>query len=83
MKTLLSDPEVLRRQYEQGHGDPAVDVRAEQEGARLERKLTALDREVARLLDAYQAEVTVCFERIIFAGENRCNDQQGFRGYPA
>jgi site-specific DNA recombinase len=57
VKTLLSDPEVLRRQYEQGHGDPAVDVRAEQERARLERKLTALDREVTRLIDAYQAEV--------------------------
>jgi site-specific DNA recombinase len=43
--------------YEQGRGDPAVDVRAEQERARLERKLTALDREVTRLIDAYQAEV--------------------------
>jgi hypothetical protein len=41
-------------QYEEGHGDPAVDVRAEQERARLERKLTALDREVTRLIDAYQ-----------------------------
>jgi site-specific DNA recombinase len=57
VKTLLSDPEVLRMQYEQGRGDPAVDVRAEQERARLERKLTALDREVTRLIDAYQAEV--------------------------
>jgi site-specific DNA recombinase len=57
VKTLLSDPEVLRRQYEQGHGDPAMDVHAEQERARLERKLTALDREVTRLIDAYQAEV--------------------------
>jgi site-specific DNA recombinase len=57
VKMLLSDPEVLRRQYAQGHGDPAVDVRAEQERARLERKLTALDREVTRLIDAYQAEV--------------------------
>jgi Skp family chaperone for outer membrane proteins len=57
VKTLLSDPAVLRRHYEQGHGDPAVDVRAEQERARLERKLTALDREVTRLIDAYQAEV--------------------------
>jgi site-specific DNA recombinase len=57
VKRLLSDPEVLRRQYAQGHGDPAVDVRAEQERGRLERKLAALDREVARLMDAYQAEV--------------------------
>ena len=57
VKRLLSDPEVLRRQYAQGHGDPAVDVRAAQERERLERKLAALDREVARLVDAYQAEV--------------------------
>lgn len=57
VRTLLSDPAVLRMPYEQGHGDPAVDVRAEQERARLERKLTALDREVTRLIDAYQAEV--------------------------
>jgi hypothetical protein len=34
-----------------------VDVRAEQERVRLERKLTTLDREVMRLIDAYQAEV--------------------------
>ena len=57
MKALLSDPAVLRTQYEQGRGDPAVDVRAEQERVRLERKLAALDREVTRLIDAYQAEV--------------------------
>jgi len=57
VQTLLADPEVLRQQYEQGRGDPAVDVRAEHERARLERKLTALEREKARLLDAYQAEV--------------------------
>ena len=57
VKTLLSDPEVLRTQYEQGHGDPAVDVRVEQERERLERKLPALDWEVRRLIDAYQAEV--------------------------
>jgi site-specific DNA recombinase len=57
VKTLLSDPAVLRMQYEQGRGDPAVDVRAAQERARLERKLAALDREVTRLIDAYQAEV--------------------------
>jgi site-specific DNA recombinase len=56
-KALLSDPAVLRAQYEQGHGDPAVDVRAEQERVRLERKLATLDREVTRLVDAYQAEV--------------------------
>jgi site-specific DNA recombinase len=57
VQALLADPEVLRQQYEQGHGDPAVDVRAEHERARLERKLTALEREKTRLVDAYQAEV--------------------------
>jgi hypothetical protein len=34
-----------------------VDVRAEHERVRLERKLTALEREKTRLVDAYQAEV--------------------------
>jgi site-specific DNA recombinase len=43
VQALLADPEVLRQQYEQGRGDPAVDVRAEHERARLERKLTALE----------------------------------------
>ena len=57
VQTLLADPAVLRQQYEQGRGDPAVDVRAEHERARLERKLTALEREKTRVLDAYQAEV--------------------------
>jgi site-specific DNA recombinase len=57
VKAWLSDPAVLRAPYEQGHGDPAVDVRTEQERVRLERKLAALDREVTRLVDAYQAEV--------------------------
>jgi hypothetical protein len=42
---FLADPAVLRQQYEQGHGDPAVDVRAEHERAQLARKLTALERE--------------------------------------
>lgn len=57
VQVLLSDPAVLRTQYEHGRGDPAVDVRAEQERIRLERQLAALDREVTRLVDAYQAEV--------------------------
>jgi hypothetical protein len=29
------------------------------------------------------AHATAFFDRIIFAGENRYNDQQGFRGDPA
>lgn len=57
VKAMLADPAVLRTQYTQGCGDPAVHVRAEQERVRLERKLAALDREVTRLVDAYQAEV--------------------------
>src|SRR5215475_12377753 len=57
VKALLSDPAVLRAQYEHGRGDPAVDVRAEQERGRLERKRASLEREVTRLIDAYQAEV--------------------------
>jgi site-specific DNA recombinase len=57
VKAMLADPAVLQTQYAQGRGDPAVDVRAEQERVRLERKLAALDREVTRLVDAYQAEV--------------------------
>jgi site-specific DNA recombinase len=56
-QTLLADPEVWRQQYEQGRGDPAIDVRAAHERARLERKLAALEREKTCLLDAYQAEV--------------------------
>ena len=56
-KALLADPAVLQTQYEQGRGDPAVDVQADQERERIERKLTGLDREVSRLIDAYQAEV--------------------------
>ena len=57
VKALLADPAVLQTQYEQGRGDPAVDVKADQERERIERKLTGLDREVSRLIDAYQAEV--------------------------
>jgi len=57
VQALLADPEVLRQQYEQGRGDPAVDVEAEHERVRLERKLNALEREKKRLVDAYQAGV--------------------------
>ena len=57
VQALLADPAVLQAQYEPGRGDPAVDARAEQERERIERKLTALDREIRRLSDAYQAEV--------------------------
>lgn len=57
VKAMLSDPELLKAQYQEGRGDPAVDNREEQEHRRIERKLAALDRETKRLVDAYQAEV--------------------------
>jgi hypothetical protein len=57
VKALLSDPAVLRLQYERGRGDAAVDVRAEQERTRLERTLVTCDREITRFLDAYHAGV--------------------------
>ena len=59
---VLADPAVLHAQDAQGRGDPAVAVRAQQERERRERKLTALAREVSRLIDAYQAEVIDLFE---------------------
>jgi len=31
VKALLADPAVFQTQYEQGRGDPAVDVKADQE----------------------------------------------------
>jgi len=57
VRELLSNPELLRARYEEGHGDPAVEARDEQERVRIERKLQALEREVQRLIDAYQAGV--------------------------
>src|SRR5262249_22572852 len=57
VKALLSDPAVWRMPSERGRRDPAVDVRAEQERTGLERKLAAFDREMTRLIDAYQAGV--------------------------
>lgn len=57
VKDLLSDPELLKARYEEGRGDPAVDSEEEREKERIGRKLKALEREVGRLIDAYQAEV--------------------------
>jgi site-specific DNA recombinase len=74
VKTLSSDPAVLRMQYEHGRGDPAVDVRAEQERTRLERKLATFDREMARLIDAYQAGVIELDE---LAERHQPIDEQG------
>jgi site-specific DNA recombinase len=57
VRELLSDTELLRARYADGQGDPAVEGRDERERGRLERQLTALEREVQRLIDAYQASV--------------------------
>ena len=54
---LLSNSELLRARYEEGHGDPAIEERDEQERVRIERKLQSLEREIQRLIDAYQAGV--------------------------
>lgn len=57
VQELLSDPKLLQVRYEEGRGDPAVEVREEQERERILRKLKALERELHRLVDAYQAGV--------------------------
>lgn len=57
VRELLSDPELLKARYDEGRGDPAVDSEEEREKERIGRKLKALDREVGRLIDAYQAQV--------------------------
>jgi site-specific DNA recombinase len=57
VRDLLADPTLLQERYAEGYGDPAVDSRDEQERQRLEHKLAALEREVQRLIDAYQAGV--------------------------
>jgi site-specific DNA recombinase len=57
VRQILSDPELLRSHYDESHGDPAVDGANERERERLERSLRTLDREVRRLIDAYQAGV--------------------------
>jgi site-specific DNA recombinase len=57
VQELLGDPELLQERYREGQGDPAIGQRDEHERDRLARKIAALDREVQRLIDAYQAEV--------------------------
>lgn len=54
VKRLLSDPQLLKGHYREGLSDPAVDTQQERERERIEKKLSASDREVRRLLDAYQ-----------------------------
>jgi site-specific DNA recombinase len=57
VKGLLSDGELLKARYEEGKGDPAMEAPQEREKERIERRLKALEREVGRLIDAYQEEV--------------------------
>src|SRR5262245_16953085 len=57
VRELLADREVLRARYAEGRGDSPIDERDERERLRLGRKLQALDGEVQRLIDAYQARV--------------------------
>jgi site-specific DNA recombinase len=45
---------LLRARYEESRGDPAVEGREERERQRLERQVHAMEREVQRLIDAYQ-----------------------------
>ncbi|MCP4050913.1 MAG: recombinase family protein [bacterium] len=51
---LLSDPEVLKRQYLKMKGDPAIEVTEEQEKQRIIKQLESSDRKIQRLIDAYQ-----------------------------
>jgi site-specific DNA recombinase len=54
MQAVLADPALLRARYEDSRGDPAVEGREERERQRLERQVHAMEREVQRLIDAYQ-----------------------------
>jgi site-specific DNA recombinase len=57
VRPLLSDPELLRARYEESRGDPAINGADERERERIDRKMKTLEREVQRLVDAYQAGV--------------------------
>jgi len=59
---LLSEPALLRAHFEESRGDPATDGAGEREGARIERQLKLSDREIERLIDAYQASAITLVE---------------------
>jgi site-specific DNA recombinase len=73
VSNLLSEPQLLLEQYQlrqtEGDGTPQ-----QQEQRRLERRLTALDRETQRLLDAYQASALELAE--LTARRQRIQDEQ-------
>jgi site-specific DNA recombinase len=52
---LLSKPDLLRAHLEESRGDLAVDGAGMREEARIGRQLKVSEREVQRLIDAYQA----------------------------
>ena len=52
---LLSEPDLLRAHFEESRGDLAVDGAGRREEARIGRQLKRLEREIQRLIDAYQA----------------------------
>jgi len=52
---LLSEPDLLRAHFEESRGDLAVDGAGMREEARIGRQLKMSEREVQRLIDAYQA----------------------------
>jgi site-specific DNA recombinase len=54
MQAVLADPALLQARYEDSRGDPAVEGREERERERIERQVDAMEREVQRLIDAYQ-----------------------------
>ena len=54
MQAVLADPALLQARYEDSRGDPAVEGREERARERLERPVDAMEREVPRLLEAYQ-----------------------------
>ena len=52
---LLSEPDLLRAHFEESRGDLVVDGAGMREGARIGRQLKMSEREIKRLIDAYQA----------------------------
>ncbi|MBA3824957.1 MAG: recombinase zinc beta ribbon domain-containing protein, partial [Ktedonobacterales bacterium] len=56
VRELLAEPTLLQARYADGVSDPAHDEAAQQEHERLTRRLAGHDRDIQRLLDAYQAE---------------------------
>jgi site-specific DNA recombinase len=54
LKGLLAEPDLLRARYQESRGDPAIVGSDEREHVRIERQVQGIEREVQRLIDAYQ-----------------------------